>query len=153
MSRAFVRESDAYPEPLPDRPISPHPNFVTRRGLAAIEARVRELEAQRADLAAGEDMAQRAAIERELRYWSSRRASARMVEPQTSERVRFGMLVTLRLNSGATRTFRLVGEDEADASSGLISWMAPLAQALLGREAGESVTFQGGEAEIISIEP
>jgi len=46
-----------------------------------------------------------------------------------------------------------VGEDEADASSGLISWMAPLAQALLGREAGESVTFQGGEAEIISIEP
>jgi transcription elongation GreA/GreB family factor len=63
------------------------------------------------------------------------------------------MLVTLRLNSGATERFRLVGEDEADASSGLISWMAPLAQALLGREAGESVTFQGGEAEIISIEP
>jgi len=153
MSRAFVRESDAYPEPLSDRQISPHPNFVTRRGLAAIEARVRELEAQRADLAAGEDMAQRAAIERELRYWSSRRASASMVEPQTSERVRFGMLVTLRLNSGATERFRLVGEDEADASSGLISWMAPLAQALLGREAGESVTFQGGEAEIISIEP
>ena len=124
MSRAFVRESDTYAEPLPERPISPHANFVTRRGLAAIEARVRELEAQRADLAPGEDMAQRAAIERELRYWSSRRASARMVEPQTSERVRFGMLVTLRLNSGATERFRLVGEDEADASSGLISWMA-----------------------------
>ncbi|HYX75239.1 MAG TPA: GreA/GreB family elongation factor [Steroidobacteraceae bacterium] len=153
MSRAFVRESDAYPEPLPDRPISPHPNFVTRRGLAAIEARVRELDVQRAGLRAGEDMAQRAGIERELRYWSSRRASARVVEPQPSERVRFGMLVTLRLACGATQAFRLVGEDEADASCGLISWMAPLAQALLGREAGESVTFQGGEAEIISIEP
>ena len=48
---------------------------------------------------------------------------------------------------------RLVGEDEADATRGLISWMAPLAQALLGREAGESVPFQGVEAEIVSIDP
>ena len=59
----------------------------------------------------------------------------------------------LRLPSGATQAFRLVGEDEADASSGLISWMAPLAQALLGRESGDAVPFQGGEAEILSIEP
>lgn len=44
MSRAFVRESDADPGQLPDRPISPHANFVTRRGLAAIDARLRELE-------------------------------------------------------------------------------------------------------------
>jgi hypothetical protein len=47
MSRAFVRNSDADPEPLPDRPISPHPNFVTRHGRAAIEARVRELDCVR----------------------------------------------------------------------------------------------------------
>jgi transcription elongation GreA/GreB family factor len=46
-----------------------------------------------------------------------------------------------------------VGEDEADATHGLISWTAPLAQALLGREVGESVLFQGAEAEIVSIEP
>ena len=153
MSRAFVRNSDADPGPLPDRPISPHPNFVTRRGLAAIEARVRELEAQRQDLRERDDAAQRAGIARELRYWSSRRASARLVEPVPSDRVRFGMRVTLRLPSGATQAFRLVGEDEADASSGLISWMAPLAQALLGRQAGDSVAFQGGEAEILSMEP
>jgi transcription elongation GreA/GreB family factor len=153
MSRAFVRNSDADPVPLPDRPISPHPNFVTRRGLAAIEARVRELEAQRQELRERDDAAQRAGIERELRYWSSRRASARLVEPVPSDRVRFGMRVTLRLPSGAPQAFRLVGEDEADASSGLISWMAPLAQALLGRAAGDSVDFQGGEAEILSVEP
>jgi transcription elongation GreA/GreB family factor len=153
MSRAFVRESDADPGPLPDRPISPHPNFVTRRGLALIEARVRELEAQRQDLRERDDAAQRAGIERELRYWSARRASARLVEPLPSERVRFGMRVTLRLPSGVTHAFRLVGEDEADASAGLISWRAPLAQALLGHETGEGVAFQGGEAEIVSIEP
>jgi transcription elongation GreA/GreB family factor len=38
-------------------------------------------------------------------------------------------------------------------AQGLLSWVAPLAQSLLGREAGDSVTFQGGEAEIVSIEP
>jgi transcription elongation GreA/GreB family factor len=153
MSRAFVRESDADPGQLPDRPVSPHPNFVTRRGLAAIEARVRELEAHRQEMREHDDAAQRASIERELRYWSARRASARLVEPVPSDRVRFGMRVMLRLPSGATQAFRLVGEDEADASSGLISWMAPLAQALLGRESGDAVPFQGGEAEILSIEP
>ena len=79
--------------------------------------------------------------------------AARLVEPVPSDRVRFGMRVTLRLPSGGSQAFRLVGEDEADASSGLISWMAPLAQALLGRAAGDSVDFQGGEAEILSVEP
>jgi transcription elongation GreA/GreB family factor len=153
MSRAFVRNSDADPGPLPDKPISRHPNFVTRRGLAAIEARVRELEAQRQALREHEDASQRAGVERELRYWSSRRASARLVEPVPSDRVRFGMRITLRVPSGAIQAFRLVGEDEADASTGLISWRAPLAQALLGRGAGDSVAFQGGEAEILGIEP
>ena len=47
MSRAFVRNSDEDPQSLRERPVSPHPNFVTARGLAAIEAPVRELETQR----------------------------------------------------------------------------------------------------------
>jgi transcription elongation GreA/GreB family factor len=153
MSRAFVRESDADPGQLPDRPISPHPNFVTRRGLTAIETRVRGLEAERQAARERDDAALRAGIERELRYWSARRASARVVEPTAADRVRFGMRVTLRLPTGTAQAFRLVGEDEADASHGLISWTAPLAQSLLGREAGESVRFQGVEAEIVSIEP
>jgi len=153
MSRAFVRESDGDPGQLPDRPISPHPNFVTRRGLDAIERRVRELEAERQAARERDDAALRAGIERELRYWSARRASARVVEPTVADRVRFGMRVTLHLPGGSAQAFRLVGEDEADATHGLISWTAPLAQSLLGREAGDSVPFQGVEAEIVSIEP
>jgi len=153
MSRAFVRESDQDPGSLPELPLSPHPNFVTARGLSAIETRVRELEAQRQDARAADDAALRARIERDLRYWNARRASARVVAAATSTgRVRFGMRVTLRLSSGATRSYRLVGEDEADAARGLLSWQAPLAQSLLGREAGEAVPFQGDEAEIASIE-
>lgn len=154
MSRAFVRESDADPAALPERAVSPHPNFVTPKGLKAIEARVRELEAERQGAREGGDQATRARVERDLRYWCARRASARLVEPATSfERVRFGMLVTLELPGGAHQKFRLVGEDEADAAQGLLSWVAPLAQVLLGKSAGDSVLFQGGEALIVSIEP
>jgi transcription elongation GreA/GreB family factor len=154
MSRAFVRESDEDAGALPERAVSAHPNFVTPRGLAAIETQVRTLEAERQAARAAEDAALRARIERDLRYWSSRRASARLVQPGTSaERVRFGTRVTLRLASGATQVFRLVGEDEADAAQGLLSWVAPVAQGLLGREEGDLVAFQGGEAEIVSIEP
>jgi transcription elongation GreA/GreB family factor len=154
MSRAFVRESDEDPAALPERAVSPHPNFVTPRGVAAIEARVRELETERQAARAGNDAALRARVERDLRYWSARRASARVVGPAAvTDRVRFGMRVTLQLGSGVRQTFRLVGEDEADAAQGLLSWMAPLAQSLLGRQAGESVPFQGVEAEIVSIEP
>jgi len=154
MSRAFVREGEGEPEALPERAVSAHPNFVTPRGLKAIEARVHELEAQRTAARAADDAAERARVERDLRYWSARRASARVVEPAAAaERVRFGMRVTLTLASGALQAFRLVGEDEADAAQGLISWVAPLAHSLLGREAGDSVPFQGGEALIVSIEP
>jgi len=154
VSRAFVRESDADPAALPERALSPHPNFVTPRGLKAIEARVRELEAERQAAREGGDEATRARVERDLRYFSARRASARLVEPATScERVRFGMLVTLELPGGAHQKFRLVGEDEADAAQGLLSWVAPLAQVLLGKSAGDSVPFQGGEPLIVSIEP
>lgn len=154
MSRAFVRESDADPAALPDRTVSPHPNFVTPLGLAAIEARVRELGTERQAARAGNDPALRARVERDLRYWSARRASARVVvPPAVADRVRFGMRVTLQLGNGARQTFRLVGEDEADAAQGLLSWMAPLAQSLLGREAGDTVPYQGVEARILSIEP
>jgi len=154
MSRAFVKESDGAADNLPERPLSTHPNFVTARGLSAIEAQVRELEAQRQAARAADDTAQRTRLERELRYWSARRASARLVEPTTpAERVRFGMQVTLRLASGASQVFRLVGEDEADAAQGLLSWVSPLAQALLGREVGDEVAFQGGAAKLVSIVP
>jgi len=61
--------------------------------------------------------------------------------------------VTLQGGGAAGSTFRLVGEDEADAARGLLSWVSPLAQALIGRKVGDTVPFQGAEAEIVSIEP
>ena len=62
------------------------------------------------------------------------------------------MQVTLQDGGHARSPFRLVGEDESDAARGRLSWVSPLG-ALIGREEGDTVPFQGVDAEIVSIEP
>lgn len=154
MSRAFTRESDDDPGTLPERPVSSHPNLVTPGGLAAIEGRLRSLERELVAARASGDSTRRACIERDLRYFTQRLATARVIAPgAAADRVRFGVRVTLRNASGAEQSFRLVGEDEADAARGLLSWVSPLAQALLGHEPGNTVRFQTGELEILRLEP
>jgi transcription elongation GreA/GreB family factor len=154
MSRAFTRESDDDPGTLPERPVSSHPNLVTPGGRAALEAQVRSLGRELVAARTSGDSAQRARIERDLRYFTQRLATARVVAPATApDRVRFGVRVTLRNKSGVEQSFRLVGEDEADAARGLLSWVSPLGQALLGHEPGDTVRFQTGELEILRLEP
>jgi transcription elongation GreA/GreB family factor len=152
VSRAFVKESDGDDaEALPERAISPHPNLVTTQGLARIEAQIRDLEAERTRDAA--DKATRARIDRDLRYWVQRRASARVVEPPAKkDRVRFGMRVTFRFEDGTEHTFRLVGEDEADPAAGLVSYASPVAGALMSQAVGDVVELMGRRAEITAID-
>jgi transcription elongation GreA/GreB family factor len=153
MSRAFVRESDQDTESLPERVISPHPNFVTSAGLRQIEEQIRELEAARRAARERDDKAALARIERDLRYWTQRRVSARVVEPAaTPDTVRFGVNVLLESADGSRREFRVVGEDEADPPQGRISWVSPLAAALIGKKVGDVVKFQGQDAEIVHLE-
>lgn len=154
MSRAFVRESDQDAQPLPERIISAHPNLVTPAGLRQIEERVRELETARRDARGEDDGSALARIDRDLRYWTQRRTTARVIEPTASPTaVRFGVNVTLRLEDGSEREFRLVGEDEADPARGLVSWVSPLAEALIGAKLGDTVKFQEHDAEIVRLEP
>jgi transcription elongation GreA/GreB family factor len=154
MSRAFVRESDADAvDTLPDRPISPHPNFVTETGLAKIDARLRELEATRSAALAAGDRTGLAGIERDLRYWKQRRSSARIIAPPAApEIVRFGVTVNLRFDEGGERRYQLVGEDEADPAAGLVSWTSPVGTALIGRRAGDVVQVCGRQAEIVAMQ-
>jgi transcription elongation GreA/GreB family factor len=151
MSRAFVKEPDGgAPEELPERQVSPHRNFVTPEGLVAIDAEIARLEAGLAD--AGDDAARQVRIARDLRYWRSRRSTAEVVAPPAeASQVRFGSTVAFVRDDGRTQTFRIVGEDEADPAKGSVSYVSPLARALMGKAVGDVVAVAGGEAEIVAI--
>ncbi len=155
MSRAFVKEGDDDIEPLPELVVSPHPNFVTPAGLALIEQRVAALEAEQRAARSGDDKALLARINRDLRYWTQRRASVRLVPTAVApiEVVRFGVAVSLRFADGSERTFRIVGEDESGPVNGLVSWVAPVGRALTGKAVGDIVQALGREAEIVALTP
>ncbi len=161
MSRAFVKEGTGELEPLPDLPISAHPNYVTPRGLAALKAR---LLARQADLAALKARAERldrlpeAAAERDIRYLEARLRSAILVEAaaRPSSEVQFGVRVQVEME-GAQRVFEIVGEDEADAALGRIAPQSPLARALIGAQIGDTVVWRRPsgalELEVLDIGP
>jgi transcription elongation GreA/GreB family factor len=146
MSRAFVKEMDEQAENPPERPQSPHTNYVTPQGFAALEAQVRELSAQRDTLAGREDLDSQQQIknvERDLHYYAERVKRAVLVRPETQphDKVHFGAAVEVEDEAGERSRFVIVGEDEADAAQGKISWVSPLARALLNAGVGDVVTW------------
>lgn len=154
MSRAFVKDQDEDPgaEDIPDRIVSPHRNLVTEAGLAQIGEELRRSRDGLTAARGAEDRAEIARHRRDLRYWTQRRSSAELVPAPTEfDKVRFGSRVTLAPDQGAERTFVIVGEDEAAPAEGRISWMSPLAQALLGTQVGDVVPFGDGRAEVLRI--
>jgi transcription elongation GreA/GreB family factor len=152
MSRAFVKETDDTFEPPPERPVSSDPNPVTPEGLAMIERELARLQAEQGAALAAGDKAALAYAQRDLRYWTARRASAQVVEtPTDTSRVHFGTTVTLCRDDGREQSYRIVGEDEADPAHGTISHAAPLARALLGKSVGDVVEMGKAEAEILRI--
>lgn len=155
MSRAFVKEADGAEgfDDLPDRPISPHPNLVTARGLSLIEAEVVRLRDALTEAKEREDHGAIAEISRDLRYWTARRTSADVVPPVAdTDTVRFGLRVTIERDDGRRQAFHIVGLDEADPTQGLLSYAAPLAVALIGKSVGDTVSTGQGDVEIVKIE-
>lgn len=93
-----------------------------------------------------------AATQRELRYWNARRSTAQAIEPSADKsKVHFGATVTVRRDDGRAQTFRIVGEDEAEPARGTISYVSPLARAVLGGRVGDAVEVPGGNATITEI--
>ena len=152
MSIAFVREKEGGEafEDLPDRPISEHTNFVTRNGLGLIEAEVARLEKEALGLEAS-DKAGNARVSRDLRYWTSRKNSAQLVDKVDGDTVHFGATVGVIRDDDTKQTFHIVGEDEADPTKGSLSYVSPLARALTGKSVGDTVEVNGHEFEIASI--
>ncbi len=153
MSKAFTKEAeggDVYDD-LPDRPVSLH-NLVTPEGLERIESELARLHEEHAAALDADDKALLAKINRDLRYWTSRRATAQVVEPQhNAGEVQFGSTVTIAREDGRRQTYRIVGEDEADPSLGTLSYVSPVAQELMGKEVGDVVQAGAAEAEIVAI--
>jgi transcription elongation GreA/GreB family factor len=152
MSRAFVREVDPEVIELPDRPISTHRNLVTEAGLKAIEAALSRFEAAHKTAADKGDTHAAMVALREVRYWRARRVSAEVVRQSVDRsEASFGMSVTLRRNDGREQTFRIVGEDEADPALGTVSYVAPLARAVLGNSPGDTVQIGNVPATILDV--
>jgi transcription elongation factor GreB len=163
MSRAFVKEADgdAVDDGLPERQSSTEPNYVTPRGLHLLHEQARQLENTRAGLVGDETLAakqMRKEVERDLRYFNARLASAIVVERGVVHtQVGIGSAVEVLDDDDVVTRYGIVGEDEADVAHGLVSWVSPLARALRGQGVGARVTWQrpdgARELEILSIAP
>jgi transcription elongation factor GreB len=157
---------------MTDRP----PRFITPQGFARIRAEYEQLfgderpkvvetvswaaslgdRSENADYLYGKKRLRE--IDRRLSYLSKAMKSAKVVDPARQEQrdaVRFGATIELADENDDRRVVTLVGEDEADASAGRISWAAPIARALIGAKVGDEriVRLPAGEKsyEIMSI--
>jgi len=155
VSKAFTKEDGTGEAPIVPRraPLPPGvPNYVTPRGLVALREELARFDPgapTAGGIAARAQAARRAELEQ--------RIATAVVTPSPADRgeIRFGARVGLAAPGGGRREIQIVGVDEADPAHDLVAFIAPLARALLGRRAGESVTVPapGGEEdlEIVSV--
>jgi transcription elongation factor GreB len=167
MSKAFTRESDSAPDDRDDDAGEALPartkNYVTPTGHAALQAELRQLlhgerpkivevvtwaasngdRSENADYHYGKKRLRE--IDRRIRYLTKRIESAVLVDPQQQQALRqvfFGATVTYARADGSEHTVTLVGVDEADLSQRKISWLSPLAQALMKAKVDDSVQLR-----------
>ena len=148
MSRAFVNEDAGADRPdLPELPLSPHPNYVTLRGLKDLQARhaarlddLTRLRAREERL----DKLPEAAAERDIRWLEARLASAIPVDPatQSTNEMAFGLQARVTDEDGTESLYEITGEDEADPAKGRIAPHSPLARALIGARPGDEVIWK-----------
>lgn len=179
MSKAFVPENDQLQEPeLPEQGENlpkEFKNYMTPAGAARLKAELRQLlYEERPELvkvvqwaASNGDRSENGdyiygkrrlrEIDRRIRFLTHRLEIAVIVDPaqQSSDRVLFGARVTICNEEENQKTYQIVGIDEAEVKMGKISWISPLAKALLNGKIGEVVTLRTPKGEedleIISI--
>jgi len=178
MSKAFVREDAATDDDgAPEAPSLPagSRNYMTPEGFARLKAELKQLvEAERPEVvktvawaASLGDRSENAdyiygkrrlrEIDRRIRFLIKRLESAEVVDSagRDTDQVFFGARVTIR-SKGETREIRIVGVDEVDPARGLVSWVSPVAQALIRGKAREGervrVRTPAGEETIEILE-
>lgn len=168
MSRAFVRESD-FPQ-LPELPpqVSPLPpgakNYLTAGGAQRLQdelTRLREKERPRLASAPPDDIdAKRElqVLDQRIRYLqeSLRTADIAPATEGPADSVRFGTTVSVRENNGGATSYRIVGVDETDLDRNWVSWLSPIARALMNARVGDRIQFKAPrgtkELEVARIE-
>jgi transcription elongation factor GreB len=167
MSKAFTREDDSAPE-LPDLPpltstLAPGAkNYITPAGAGKLRDELQRLiEITRPALADSQDdpdaKRQLARLDQRIIQLQESLQLAEIVSAPSgpADVVRFGASVTVRESDGTETTYRIVGVDETDIDRNWVSWMSPIAKALLNGKRGERIRFKfpSGEEtlEIINI--
>jgi transcription elongation factor GreB len=181
MNKAFTREDDADLDEEPER-ASPLPagarNYITPGGYARLKAELSRLVDQErpevvatvAWAASNGDRSENGdyiygkkrlrEIDRRIRFLVKRLDGAEIVDPlarrdeNSADQIFFGATVIVANRGGETRTVSIVGVDEIDASRGYISWVSPMARALIKAREGDSVTLAtpGGVEQLEVIE-
>jgi transcription elongation factor GreB len=152
MSRGFVKEDDQEDIPLvPPRAFLPEgvPNYVTQEGMQALLDEKQELLDEKKTLDTINEKEKRIAVNHinaKLQLLNERILSAQIMESDQLENdtneVRFGALVKLRIEATKKKQiFRIVGVDEANISKGKISFISPLAKALINKKKGEQAVL------------
>lgn len=168
MSRGFVKEDDQEEAPLiPPRASLPAgmTNYVTSQGLLDLleeKARLEEEKSNNKKENEAERRYENMMIEGKLKLLVERINNARVVKSleESTEEARFGSTVTLKtlkgMKPGFIRKFTIVGVDEADVKASKISYIAPIAKAVIGKKRKELIGLQIGgvveELELMEVE-
>jgi transcription elongation factor GreB len=160
MSRGFVKEDDQEEVPLvPQRAYLPDStiNFVTQTGMDQLQAERKQLISERDNLGATNENDKRISanyINAKLQLLDNRIAIARVVNlnEQPPDEIRFGATVTLRAEASDTiQVFQITGVDEAKISKGKISFLSPVANALINKKTGDKVVMKQAGKDVSCV--
>lgn len=166
MSKAFTRDENEGPEipdvQLPASVLAPGAkNYITPAGAQKLRDELQRLvEVTRPQLAEARDdpdaKRQLIRLDQRIQQLEESLQSAEIVSAPVglADVVRFGACVTVRESDGTETSYRIVGVDETDADQNWVSWMSPIAKALLNRGRGEQIRFKfpSGEETLRIIE-
>ena len=154
MSKAFTRESDEpFDEPTTAARPNPLPpgvkNYITSDGARQLQADLDHcLRTIRpgllSEVASNDQKSRLQRLDQRIRQWQETLATVVVVDPSSQDKtsVRFGATVTVRNRSGESLVYRIVGVNEIDLDKDWVSWISPIARALIGARVGETVRFR-----------
>ena len=158
MSRGFIKEDDQEEVPIvPQRAYLPEgvTNFVTPFGMDQLLAEKQMLTNEKNNLNNANENETRIElnyINAKLQLLNNRIVEAKIVNlnEQTQNEIRFGAIITLKIEASKNiQTFQIVGVDEANISKGKVSFISPIARALINKKIGDKVILKQAKKDIV----